>query len=597
MNALLTCHRIGKAYGSRTLFQNITYSIMPGDRIGIVGPNGTGKSTFLKALAGLTTPDEGQISQQKNLHVSYIPQHPKFAESTIEDILIQELHQHPHAFYDAETQAQITLGKMGFPDPQQKTTTLSGGWIKRLALAQKWATSPDLLLLDEPTNHLDLESILWLEKQLERAPFAYLIISHDRRFLENTCNQIIELSPQFPNGLFSVKGHYSDFLEKRNTFLEGQERLEQRLKGKLQREIDWLRTSPKARTTKSRSRIEDAHQLQQTFKEVKARNTNKQGQISFASTQRQTKRLLTAKNISKKRGDRLLFEKVDLTLSPGSRLGIVGPNGSGKSTLLKVLNTELTADTGTIKYAENLRLVTFDQQRLSLPQDITLREALSMSGSDMIRYNNQSIHVNAWAQRFLFEPNRLDLPVKQLSGGEQARVLIARLMQQPTDILFLDEPTNDLDIPTLELLEESLAEFEGAVVLITHDRLMLDQVCDTLIAVGTDLTGQHFADSFQWEAALEAHTQTDTKEKKVVPKAPPKPKAKLSYKEKQELATMEERVLELEEELESLHKKIDHAEADQLVKLCKDVEEKQETLDTLYQRWQELEDKKSIYPT
>lgn len=598
MTALLTCYELGKSYGARRLFHNLSFTVHERERIGIIGPNGTGKSTFLKVLAGSAVADEGQVTRRKGVRVAYVPQHPQFPEGTVEEVLFSRLEGlRLTGPYDLLTQVRITLGKMGFEDPGQKVSTLSGGWLKRLALAEQWAFEPELVLLDEPTNHLDLETILWLERLLQRAPFAYIVISHDRRFLEEVSERVIEMNPRFPSGFFAVDGPYSLFLEKRETFLEGQLRQEQRLRSKLRKEVEWLRRQPKARATKSRSRVEEAQRLQVDLGAVKSRNTVKSGKMGFSSTERRSKRLLVGKNLSKTRGGRCLFSQLDITLSPGTRLGIVGGNGSGKSSLLRVLAGEIESDTGTLKWAEGLRVVVFDQQREQLPQEISLREALCPSG-ETVHYREQSIHVNAWAARFLFEKERLDLPVKQLSGGEQARVLIARLMLQPADLLFLDEPTNDLDIPTLELLEESLLDFEGALVLITHDRLMLDQVSTELIALGEGLTGQYFADSSQWAQALESLSKKAEAPKEAKLSSPrSKPKVKLSYKEKKELEGMEEEILALEEKLEGLQGQTETSEvmgnAEKLFTVCQEIEIIQAKLEARYRRWQELEDREA----
>lgn len=597
MTLLLSCESLTKSFGSRVLFKNISTGIFQGDRIGIIGPNGSGKSTLLKILAGLEKPDSGTLAAKRSLRIGYVPQESLFEDETIEALLLAAFDPQLHLDdFQKQLHTNILLDKLGFENPQQKTSTLSGGWKKRLSLALQLINNPDLLLLDEPTNHLDLEGILWLEKFLRQECPTYLVISHDRFFLENVCEKITEINNSYPSGLFTVKGSYSEFLVKRQDFLAGQQQYERSLLSKVRREIEWLKQNPKARTTKSTARIQEAGRLIQELSDVKSRNKQSRSEIDFSSSQRETKKLIAVKNLGKSLDGKALFSGVNFTLTPGMRLGILGPNGSGKTTLLKLLSGELLPDQGTIKRADNLNLVYFDQHRSQIPLDTTLKRALSPT-SDTVKYRNQSIHVNAWCQKFMFPVNLLEMPISELSGGERARILIARLMLQPADILLLDEPTNDLDIPTLELLEESLLEFPGAIVLITHDRMMLDRVSTAILGLGSNSEGHLFADYIQWQAFQEKPktvkpltVEKETKQN-IIP-ADPKPK-KLSYKEKQELLQMESTILKLEEEISKLQKRLDDpiisADPLQLQKACEELHEAQSYLEKLYQRWQELE--------
>ncbi len=356
----------------------------------------------------------------------------------------------------------MLLGKVGFADAEQAVDSLSGGWRKRLSIARELIRGPDLLLLDEPTNHLDLEGILWLEKLLANAPFSFLLVSHDRYFLENATNRIVELSSAYADGYLSTNGTYSDFLVKREEYLGAQAARQQSLAGQVRREIEWLHRGAKARTTKAKGRIQQAGQLMQDLSDLKTRNAQSgAAKIDFVASNRQTRKMLAAKNVSKSFGGRQLFSGLDLVLSPGTKLGLLGPNGSGKSTLIRLLAGQDSPDAGEIWRAEQLRIVLFDQSRRQLDKSQTLRDALSPTG-ETVSYRGSSMHVTAWAARFLFRKEQLDLPVGDLSGGEQARVLIAQLMLQPADLLILDEPTNDLDISSLEVLEESLSDFPGA---------------------------------------------------------------------------------------------------------------------------------------
>ncbi len=592
MNLLYSCQAISKSIGSRNLFQDLALSIFSGDHVGLIGPNGSGKTTLLKIIARLESPDEGTMAPRKGLRIAYVPQTCEFPDKSSLEILVEA--QSTGADYEKERLAETWLSKFGFLDPNQSAGLLSGGWKKRLALAKELIHAPDLLLLDEPTNHLDLEGILWLEKFLSREAITYILVSHDRYFLQNATNRIIEINKVYPKGLFAIDGPYNNFLAKKQLFLEGQIQQERSIASKARREAEWLRQSPKARTTKAQSRVDEAHEILQELSEVHRRNQKQKANINFEGTERETRKLLTCKNLGKSLGNRLLFRNLDLTLSPGSRIGLMGPNGSGKTTLLRLLANELTPDQGTLKPAEALKIVYFDQHRAKLPDQISLRQALSPNG-DFVNFRGQSIHVNGWCQRFLFSPNVLDMPIGKLSGGERARISIAHLMLQPADLLLLDEPTNDLDIPTLETLEDGLVDFPGAVVLITHDRCMMDRTCNSVLVLGDPNHTEFYADYAQWQASPTPAKTTpeSTKEKKKDSSSTPK--TKLSYNEKREYEQIETKINHLENELKQLNQLlIDPAiagNAQRLHELCAAVGLTENQIEQLYLRWDELHSK------
>lgn len=590
MSLLFSCQSISKSFAARLLFKDLDLSIFEKDKIGLIGPNGSGKTTFLKIIAGVEKPNSGTLSPRRGLKVGYLPQSSEFPDQSPQKILIEAI-QDPLPDYEKERIADTWLSKLGFTGKEPSASLLSGGWKKRLALAKEMINSPDLLLLDEPTNHLDLEGILWLEKFLSREAPTYLLVSHDRYFLQNTTNRIVEIDPVYPKGIFAIEGTYANFLSKKGSFLEGQIQQERSIASKARRESEWLGRSAKARTTKSQSRIDEAEEILDELSQIQKRNRPKKADIDFAATERETRKLLVAKNISKEIGGRTLFRHLDFTLSPNTRIGLMGPNGSGKTTLLRLLAGEIAPDQGTIKKADGLQIVYFDQHRAQLPSHITLREALSPKG-DFVIFRGHPIHVNGWCKRFLFSPDLLDMPISNLSGGERARISIAHLMLQPADLLLLDEPTNDLDIPTLETLEESLIDFPGALVLITHDRCMLDRICNSVLAFGDPERTEIFADFSQWEASQKKAPSEKSKseEKKAAPV-----KAKLSYLEKKEYEQIEGTLAKLEEEIKQLNHLLEQPEiaqdAKKLSEVCNAIGLAETQVERLYLRWEELDKK------
>ncbi len=509
MPVAIACQNLSKSYSSRALFRGISFALDDRERLGLIGPNGSGKSTLLKILSGMVDPDEGTVTPKKYLNIAYLAQENIYAPGlTAAEVVAQSLQGLPLDEAQRATKVEVALSRVGFDTGQIDVAQLSGGWRKRLALAAELVREPDFLLLDEPTNHLDLSGVLWLENLLKSASFGYVVVTHDRNFLENITDRMMELNPMYRDGLLSVKGKYSAFLTARQELVLAQGNQEDALASKVRREIAWLSRGARARQTKAQGRIRAAAKLMEDFEEVKFRNTQTASvDIDFNASGRKTKELLVCKDVEKSLGGKLLFSNLNLTLHSGKKLGLLGTNGSGKTTLLKILAGQMQPDQGTIKRAHDLKVVWFDQNREQLDKDVSLREALcpssgsSLSGSisDSVVYNGRSIHVASWSRRFLFRPDQLNMPVSYLSGGEQARILIARLMLQPADILILDEPTNDLDIQTLEVLEESLNEFPGAVVLVTHDRFMIDTVSTEIVALDGSGGVEFFADYTQWE--------------------------------------------------------------------------------------------------
>jgi ABC transport system ATP-binding/permease protein len=613
MSNLLVCQALGKSFGAQNLFQNIDLVINKGDRIGLIGPNGSGKSTLLKIISGRIEPDDGQVLCRKTIRTAYLAQADHFIEdASVSENLEAALDTLGLDEIERYNRVQALLSRAEFPDTSLAVGLLSGGWRKRLAICRSFVVQPDVLVMDEPTNHLDIEGVLWLERMLSgalpKSPDAFLLVSHDRRFLENIANRVVELSSVYPDGSLQVNGNYSKFLAARVDFLAQQQNLEERLANKMRREAEWLSRGPKARATKARYRIDEAHKLQSHLSEVKNRNRSvKQVRIDFDSTGRKTKKLLEAKGISKSYEGRTLFSDLDVVLSPGTRLGLLGRNGCGKSTLMQIIAASTgddgyQPDTGTIQTAPDLRVVSFDQKRESINPELTLRRALAPDG-DSIVFRESSLHVVSWAQRFLFRPDQLETPVGQLSGGEQARILIAELMRQPADILLLDEPTNDLDIPSLDVLEESLLDFPGALVLVSHDRFLLDSVCDQVIGFDGNGGVAFYADYEQWLADLKKRNKEQSQSFKpsqdssASKKEKQKKAGKLSYMDQREYDGIEEKIMECEEEHERLQALMDDpktaTDPQLLESVWAELEEAKLEVAKLYERWDELEEKKA----
>ncbi|HWD00383.1 MAG TPA: ABC-F family ATP-binding cassette domain-containing protein [Candidatus Sulfopaludibacter sp.] len=591
MALIESCSDLSKSFGSRQLFTGISLGISEGERLGLIGPNGSGKSTLLKILCGRLEPDSGSISVRRNTRVGYVAQDAEFepghtaAEVIAEAIAGESLDELEHA-----ARINQTLGRAGFSDGSVLTETLSGGWRRRLAIARELARQPDLLFLDEPTNHLDLDGILWLEKLLATSSFASVVVSHDRYFLDNVVNDMAEIDRVYPEGIFRVEGSYSHFLERKAEFLLAQTSRQDSLANKVRREVEWLRRGAKARTGKSKARIDEAGRMMRELGDLETRSAKGVTQIDFTATERRTKRLVSVENVTKSLGGRTLLRDLSFTLTPGTRLGLLGLNGTGKTTLLRMLAGELLPDSGVIQTADALRTVYFDQAREQLDLSQTLRHGLGAHG-DTVIFQDRPIHVAGWARRFLFDSGQLDRPLASLSGGEQARVLIARLMLQPADLLLMDEPTNDLDIPTLEVLEDSLTEFPGALVLVTHDRYLLDRVSTAVLGLDGQGDTVMYADYWQWEQAQFA--PKPKAEKAAPPPAAKSGKKKLSYLEAREWEQMEARILEAEEAADAIRAEMHSPEVvsdgPRLQACYLRLQEAEGRIAALYERWAELE--------
>ena len=594
MALLLSTQTIAKSYGAAPLFKNISLSIQDGDRLGVIGPNGSGKSTLLEILAGIREPDSGEVVRRSGIRISYVPQDSRFTPGeTVRSVIARALDTARVAEPDRQARTAETLGRAGFENLDAEAAALSGGWRKRLSIVEALVQSPAVLLLDEPTNHLDLEGIDWLEKTLKQAAFACVLVSHDRYFLENVPTAVAELNRVYPDGMLQVPGSYSTFLEKKAEYLHAQAKRQDALENRVRTEMEWLRRGPKARATKAKARIDTAYEMIGELADLKNRAFKASADIDFIATDRKTKRLIHLEQVGHGFNGRMLFENLNFTITAGTRVGLVGANGSGKTTLLRIFRGETDPLQGAVERADGLRVVYFDQMR-TLDPNVTLRRALAPD-SDSVIYRDRVIHVASWASRFLFTSDQLGQPIGRLSGGERARVLIANLMLEPADVLLLDEPTNDLDIPTLEILEESLLEFSGALVLVTHDRYLLDRV--STIVLGLDGNGrvERFADYSQWEVWRAEQKQPKLKPVSAAsPRSAPS-KKRLSYIENREYETIQDRIAQAEQALQEKRDSLQDAEVVKdgrlLDKTFREMEEAQKAVDELYSRWAELEEK------
>jgi len=599
MPPILNVQNISKRFGAVPLFQGISFALHDGDCVGLIGPNGAGKSTLLAILGGEQEADSGEISFRKRVRIGYVHQISEYPSgATVRGILEAAMVRAVVPENEREQRLRETLGRAGFADEAMtaEAATLSGGWRKRLAIAEALVIHPDVLLLDEPTNHLDVEGIEWLEGLLQAANFAFVVVTHDRYFLENVANEVVELNRMYSDGLLRVKGSYSKFLETREAYVEYQQRAQESLRNRVRTEIEWLRRGPKARATKAKARIDNAQAMIAQLADSESRTRTATAGISFDATDRQTKRLIELDDVAVTLGDREILRNVSFGLTIGMKLGLVGPNGAGKTTLLRAMTGELPVSAGLVRRAASLRIVYFSQMR-ELDTSLTLRRALAPD-ADAVVYQDRVVHVAGYAARFLFTSEQLNQPVERLSGGERARVLIARLMLQPADVLILDEPTNDLDIPTLEILEEALLEFSGALVLVTHDRYLLDRVTNAVVGLDDSGHAALFADYLQWEdwRTLRGQSTKAPAEKTEKPSTQPAAaKKKLSYLEQREFNGIEVRIAAADDRLRAAHARIDDpavaTDAVALTEALAELDAAQAEHDVIYERWVELAEK------
>ncbi len=593
---LLSAQNVEKSFAAQNLFRRLSFGLETCDRVGLIGPNGAGKSTLLKILAGEIDADEGEIVRSRGLCVGYLPQSPSFKPgATIYEALLEGASDHDDQSAVHEWMAKLNLNSDS-RDESTPVDTLSGGWQKRVALARELVRRPNLLLLDEPTNHLDIESILWLEELLQKASFATVTVTHDRMFLERVANRIFDLDRKNPDGLLVVRGGYVDYVEAKENLMQGQIAREETLQNTLRRETEWLRRGAKARTTKQTARIDRAHELGDEVQDLNSRNQNRTARIDFQAEDRHPQRLIEATGITKSFGSHMIFSATDILITPKTRLGLLGPNGCGKSTLIRVLLGEEPATAGSVKRAERLSVSYFSQvSDNELDGEKSVQQNLVGSGGgDFVNYRGDFIFARSYLSRFLFRPEQMDMPVKKLSGGEKSRLRLAQLMLHSVNLLILDEPTNDLDLATLRVLEQSLQDFAGAVILVTHDRYFLDQVANDILAFTKNASGtpqlERFADTLQWENWISQNAKASKAIN--VSRSKEKSKNRLGFKEKRELEGIEPAILKAESRLTEVQSEMQHptnlVNSSKLVELTDEMARLEKEIVRLYARWAEL---------
>ncbi|WP_339118632.1 ATP-binding cassette domain-containing protein [Halomonas sp. BMC6] len=631
---LLRLEQLQLAYGTQVLLNRADLTVERGERLALVGRNGTGKSTLLKLVAGDIQADDGTIWRAPGLKIGVLAQElPESSGMTIFDMVAQGLpeagellSEYQHLINDPDPdmnrmatlqtrleaidgwsfhqRIDVVLTRLGLP-PDAEMSALSGGWRRRVALARALVSEPDLLLLDEPTNHLDLDTIAWLEEQLLAFNGAVLLITHDRAFLSKLATNILELDR---GKLGRYPGVYAEYQERKQHELEVESRENALFDKKLAQEEVWIRQGVKARRTRNEGRVRELEKMR--VERSQRRERQGTANLTVDSGERTGKRVVELKGVTQRFGDDVILRNVNLEVMRGDRIGFLGRNGAGKTTLLKILLGELAPTEGSVQLGTNLKVAYFDQLRAGLELEKTVYDNVAQ-GSDRVNVGGKDRHVMSYLQDFLFTPDRVRQPVKALSGGESNRLLLAKLFTQPANVLVLDEPTNDLDMETLELLEELLLDFDGTLLLVSHDRTFMDNVVTSMLAFEGEGRVREYVGGYTdwirqggqlppapWEGTARQHTEpTRTAEEKAPPAPagePAKKTVKLSYKLQRELDALPAEIERLESDIEALEQEVGdpafyQQEATVVTAKLQALEKVQQALDAAMERWMELE--------
>ncbi|MDT0556008.1 ABC-F family ATP-binding cassette domain-containing protein [Patiriisocius hiemis] len=614
----LSVENISKSFGERILFKNISFGINEGQKIGFVAKNGTGKTSLLNIIAGDETPVTGNVVYRKNLKVAFLPQEPNLNTSlTVEETIFtgdnpilttianyekalknpEDTESYQIAFdkmdaanaWDFETRYKQILFKLKLEDLNQKVETLSGGQKKRLALANALLTKPDLLILDEPTNHLDLEMIEWLEQLFAKENFTLFMVTHDRYFLERVCNEIVELDQ---GKLYSYKGNYSYYLEKREARIENEATETAKAKQLYKQELSWMRRQPKARTTKSKSRIDDFHEIKSR---AHKRRNDHEVELELNMERLGTK-VVELHNISKSYDDKNLFQKFDYNFLRGERVGIIGKNGTGKSTFLNIITGSLEPDNGKVVIGDTVKFGYYTQKGITIKPGQKVIEVIREFGDYIPLKKGRQISAQQLLERFLFDRKKQYDFVEKLSGGERKRLYLCTVLIKNPNFLILDEPTNDLDIVTLNVLENFLLDFPGCLIVVSHDRYFMDKIVDHLFVfrgdgVIDDFPG-NYSDfrTYEDSKAIEKNETKDTVSKPKNDWKKDTSKAKLSYSEQKEYSKLEKEIAKLEKEKEILQNKFatENWDGDEIDKQSQYLQQIIDNIETKTERWFEL---------
>lgn len=633
--SLVTLQSVKKDFGIKELLKDANFSLDTNDKVGLIGTNGSGKSTLLKMIAGLESIDSGQILVNSGAKIVYLPQQPDidenhtvleqvFADSGEQMHLVKEyeelsdkLAHYPDdsqlmsrlssvmqrmdatGAWEVETNAKIILTKLGIADFDVKVGTLSGGYRKRIALAAALISEPDLLLMDEPTNHLDALSVEWLQSYLNRYRGALLLITHDRYFLDRVTNRIIEIDR---GDIYTYTGNYSYYLEKKALAEESAISTQRKHQGILRRELEWLKKGPKARSTKQKARIERAHALRDTeFKQLN-------GKVDISTIGRRIgKKVIELKNVSKGYNDRTLIKDFTYEFSPEDRIGIIGGNGAGKSTLMDIITARVKPDSGIVEIGSTIHIGYFNQHSEELltavNEDQRVIDYIKEEGEFIEISDGTKITASQMLERFLFPGNQQYAPIYKLSGGEKRRLFLLRILISAPNVLILDEPTNDLDVQTLAVLEDYLEDFNGCVIVVSHDRYFLDRTVDTIFALEAGGSLRQYPGNYSiyldYKKAEEAEKQETPKtvivEKVTSPVIETKKRRRLSNWERREFAELEGKIAKLEAEKTALEKKLTTMAGNysEVQKLYEQVENLKKNIDLSTERWLELAEMES----
>ena len=625
---LLQLSNVSIAYGTHALLDHANFQLDAGERVGLLGRNGEGKSTLMKIIAGNILADEGEVWRQPELKLAWLEQAPTLTDGmSIYDAVAEGLGdlghwisryhhlsmtmeatdekalaelgdlQHKletHNGWHFQQRVESTLSKLNLP-AEVEVNSLSGGWKRRVALAQALVIEPEVLLLDEPTNHLDFESIQWLEEQVSQFKGAVLFVTHDRSFLQKLATRIVDLDR---GQLVSWQGNYSDYLRRKSAKLDDEANQNAEFDKKLALEETWIRQGVKARRTRNEGRVRALEQLRRERSE--RRNTQGTSKLTLGAANSSGKKVIEVDDISFQYDEKVIIKNFSTLIQRGDKIGLIGANGSGKSTFLKLLLQQLTPTSGNIIQGTKLKIAYFDQLREQLDPETTVADSVAQ-GSDFIEIGGAKRHVMSYLSDFLFSPARARSPVKSLSGGEKNRLLLAKLFTRPANLIVMDEPTNDLDLETLELLEAKLVDFDGTVLLVSHDRAFLDNVVTSVLVFDGTGNIEEFVGGYsdwslhhqQQRKEQQAQEKTNNSSKKAKTTQTNKAK-KITYKQQQELEILPERIDQLEQSQQALNEKINtptfYQQSKQITaQVLHELQETEQKLEQAYQLWDKLE--------